>query len=213
MHALVVEQVHDVIFVKVYVLFEEPSGWALCRKSFPSSMLQTTCLDSLNEVIHVHSSLHRLPVPITSSRQIPRVRDPIADDLVNRVSAGYFLECLDNIGNGHFLVVDEFINITDLVSFDSLAALVKRSALSVRLNNQVLLLAILQLVVVKEAHQVTLTWLERDLTCELVDSESLHDIKYVDLQLELLRSVFMEPVLASAVNPAAAAVGGVELAQ
>ena len=53
-----------------------------------------------------------------------------------------------------------------------------------------------QLILVKESYELALSRLEHDLTRELVHSQSLNNVKDVDLQIELLFGIFLHPIFA-----------------
>ena len=54
-----------------------------------------------------------------------------------------------------------------------------------------------QLVVLEEGNKLTLPGPKDHLTCELVNAQALDDIKDVNLKLQLLLSVFLQPVFSS----------------
>ena len=54
-----------------------------------------------------------------------------------------------------------------------------------------LLVRRLQFVVVEEAHQVPLPWLQSDLTGERADSELFNDLEDVNFTIELLKRVLL----------------------
>ena len=83
-----------------------------------------------------------------------------------------------------------------MTGFLSLVALHRQPLLSIGIIlhlKQLLQLLVrrLQLVVVEEAHQVPLPWLQSDLTGEGADSELLDDLENVDLAIELRKCVLL----------------------
>ena len=94
-------------------------------------------------------------------------------------------------------------------------ALVVNVAVSSHLNlfHQQPLILVHQLVLVKETDELSLPWLQNDLTCELIHSKSLDNVKYVNLQVKLLLGILMYPILAFRFDSATEAASRAKLSQ
>ena len=87
-----------------------------------------------------------------------------------------------------------------MTGFLSLVALHRQPLLSIGVIlhlKQLLQLLVrrLQLVIVEEAHQVPLPWLQSELIGERADSELLDDLEDVDFTIELLKCVLLQKLL------------------
>ena len=162
----------------------------------------------LDELVHVHSSGARHHGPLT--RSVVGVGDPVNDDLVNWVGLIDGAGRLDHLLDTDILP-DEVFQVREFIA--TLALEANRGVQAVGVGGLASgFLVVLQLVVVKEADQFALVGLQSHLAGELVDSEPLHDVEDVKLQIELLLGVLVEPVLALGLHAAAAAPCGAEVA-
>lgn len=170
-----------------------------------------------NELVDVGARLRHQSRPTVQS-PVNLIGDTLDEDFVDRVVLGYHAHGFDDLADTYarrvVLVEEDVVHVARLASvLVSLAIHAVDSDVLGFQPHQLLLFFVHQLVLVEEADELALSRLEHDLAGELVHAEPLHDVEDVDLQVELLERVLLEPVLALRLHTTAQAALVSKLAQ
>ena len=152
--------------------------------------------DPVDEIVHVDCCQFSI-APTAACKPIRDVlvRDTVRNDCINRVLVrANSVYSLEHFGDLFRITIDHVVHVPGLFS---LKAMHRQPLLfyGITLRLEQLLQRLvrrLQLVVVKEAHQMPLPWLQSDLTGEGADSELLDDLEDVDFAMKLRKCVFLK---------------------